>query len=82
MTAPDDILKRAKAWLSHPREAMARDVVVLGPRAMAAPFALLTETVAALESDRALLRRIVEAHYNGTGIAALIDEARARVGEK
>ena len=37
--------------------------------------------VAALESDRALLRRIVEAYYNGTGIAELIDEARARIGE-
>ena len=32
-------------------------------------------------ADRALLRRIVEAHYNGTGIGEIIDKARARIGE-
>ena len=60
--------------------------MLIGPRAFQTPNTLLTEAVAALESDRALLRRIVEAYSPGSGLsradrAALIDEARARIGE-
>ena len=46
---------------------------------------LARELAKALESDRALLRRIVEAwdrpKGQRTSISTLIDEARARIGE-
>ena len=76
---PEDLLKRAK-------EAIAiRGTGNAGLRGQQDVADFARDLVAALESDRALLRRFVEAwdyRWRGAGnTKALIDEARARIGE-
>ena len=77
----DSLLKRAKEWLAVPRIELVQLLVLIGPRAFQTPNTLLTEAVAALESDRALLRRLVDGWDYAGNMKALIDEARARIGE-